>query len=186
MDNGARSYRRFREEGDEAGLAELIHDYKDGLILYLNSLVGNLYDAEDLAEDTFVLLATKRPRDKGKSSFKTWLYTIARNLAIDHLRRRARRPICPLEDGLQMAVDTNDLAHTYLRQERKASLHSAMGTLKSDYRQVLWLLYFEELSYREAANILRRSVHSVETLAYRARQALRAELEKEGFTYEDL
>lgn len=70
MDNGTASYRRFRSEGDENGLVEIIRDYKDGLILYLNSFVGNLHTAERLAEDTFVLLGTKKPKDKGKASLK--------------------------------------------------------------------------------------------------------------------
>ena len=81
MDNGASSYRRFLE-GDDSGLVEIIRDYKDGLIFYLNSLVNNLHIAEELAEDTFVRLGTKKPRDKRKSSFKTWLYTIGRNLVL--------------------------------------------------------------------------------------------------------
>ena len=58
MDNGASSYRRFREEADQSGLAEIIREYRDGLILYLNSFVGNIHTAEELAEDTFVLLGT--------------------------------------------------------------------------------------------------------------------------------
>ncbi len=91
MDNGASSYRRFRDEGDENGLAEIIKNYKDGLILYLNSFVGNIQVAEELAEDTFVLLGTKKPKDKGKGSFKTWLYTIGRNIAIDYLRKNSKR-----------------------------------------------------------------------------------------------
>ena len=49
MDNGASSYRRFREDGDESGLVEIIRDYKDGLILYLNSFVGNIHTAEEIA-----------------------------------------------------------------------------------------------------------------------------------------
>ncbi|MBQ5563953.1 MAG: RNA polymerase subunit sigma-24, partial [Clostridia bacterium] len=73
MDNGASSYRRFRNTGDESALIEIIRDYKDGLILYLSSIVGNIRTAEELAEDTFVLLGTKKPKDKGSSSFKTWL-----------------------------------------------------------------------------------------------------------------
>ena len=66
MDNGASSYRRFRDDGDESGLAEIIRDYKDGLIFYLNSFVDNIIIAEELAEDTFVRLGTRKPKDKGK------------------------------------------------------------------------------------------------------------------------
>ena len=87
MDNGASSYRRFLDNGDVQGLDEIIIEYSDGLILYLTSIVGNVQTAEELTEDTFVLLGTKKPKYKEKSSFKTWLYAIGRNIAIDHLRK---------------------------------------------------------------------------------------------------
>ena len=97
MDKGSIAYRRFLE-GDESGLEQIIVSYKDGLILYLNTLVGNIALAEDLAEDTFVRLFTRRPRDKGTGSFKTWLYTIGRNVAIDYLRHQYRFDQISLED----------------------------------------------------------------------------------------
>ena len=87
MDNGAGSYRRFLA-GDDNAFAEIIREYRDGLILYINSFVSNITEAEDLAEDTFIKLVTKRPRYNGKASFRTWLYTIGRTLALDYLRRR--------------------------------------------------------------------------------------------------
>ena len=70
MDNGASSYRRFLE-GDDDGIVQIIRDYKDGLMLYLNSFVQNIHIAEDLTEDTFVKLIARRPRFSGKSTFKT-------------------------------------------------------------------------------------------------------------------
>ncbi len=68
MDNGASSYRRFLG-GDDSGISEIVGEYKDGLILYLNKYVGNIYTAEELAEDTFFRLITKKPRFSGKSTF---------------------------------------------------------------------------------------------------------------------
>lgn len=85
MDNGASSYRRFLD-GDDKGIEEIVGDFKDGLILYLNTFVNNLYIAEELAEDTFFRLLIKKPRFAGKSSFKSWLYSIGRNGAIDYIR----------------------------------------------------------------------------------------------------
>ena len=69
MDNGASSYRRFCNEGDDSGLVEIIVNYRDGLILYLNSFVGNIHIAEELAEDTFVLLGTKKPSRRRSAAF---------------------------------------------------------------------------------------------------------------------
>ncbi|MBP5379829.1 MAG: RNA polymerase sigma factor [Ruminococcus sp.] len=186
MDNGASSYRRFRDNGDKNGLAEIIHDYKDGLIFYLASIVGNIHTAEDLAEDTFVLLGTKKPKNKEKASFRTWLYTIGRNLAIDHLRHISRHREIPLEEVSELISEEDSLETAYLHEERKIIVHRALRQLKPEYRQVLWLIYFEELSCRETALIMKKSIHNIETLVYRARLSLKSQLEKEGYEYENL
>jgi len=186
MDNGASSYRRFRDFGDESGLVEIIRDYKDGLIFYINSFVCNIYTAEDLAEDTFVLLFIKKPKDNGKASFKTWLYAIGRNLAIDYLRRESKISKVPLESCAELISEEESLESAYIREERKKIVHKALNKLKSEYRQVLWLAYFEEFSNKEIAYIMKKTVHNIETLTYRARKSLKAQLEMEGFIYEEL
>ena len=186
MDNGASSYRRFRDDGDESGLVEIIRDYKDGLILYLNSFVGNIHTAEELAEDTFVLLGIKKPKDKGKGSFRTWLYTIGRNVAIDYLRRNSKRAEISIDECSELVSEEQDLELSYIQEERKITVHRAMRKLKSEYRQILWLIYFEGFSNKEAAAVMKKSVHNVETLVYRARRSLKSQLEMGGFVYEEL
>lgn len=103
MDNGAESYRRF-PDGDEEGLVEIAGDYRDGLILYINSFTGIVSVSEDLAEDTFVRLGIRRPRFSGRSSFRTWLYAIERNTAIDYIRIRSKHETEPI-DGLSGLSD---------------------------------------------------------------------------------
>ena len=186
MDNGASSYRRFRENGDTGGMAELVRTYRDGLILYLDTFVRDIGAAEELAEDVFVLLVVKKPRFKGKSSFKTWLYAIGRNVALDHLRAARRRGETPLESCGELTSDEISLEEAYIREERRITIHRAMKTLSPDQKQILWLLYFERMTAAEAAVVMKRSVHAAETLAYRARQALKAKLLEEGFVYEDI
>ncbi len=186
MDNGASSYRRFRDEGDESGLAEIIRDYRDGLIFYLNGFVNNIQVAEYLAEDTFVLLGTKKPKDKGTGSFKTWLYTIGRNIAINHLKRRARLSEVSLDDCPELISEEENLEILFIKEERKIQLHRALKKLKPEYHQILWLIYFENLTNKEAATVMRKSVHNIETLVYRARKSLKAQLEMEGFVLEEL
>ena len=174
MDKGSIDYRRFLE-GDEDGLAQIITDYKDGLILYLNTLVSNIALAEDLAEDTFVRLFTRQPKDKGTGSFKTWLYTIGRNLAISYLRKTRTQATVPI-DTVEFLQSGDEPLTAYLKEESRLALHQAMENLKPEHKQILWLIYFEELSYKDAAKVMKKSVHSTEMLASRARQALKTQL----------
>ena len=184
MDSGSILYRRYLD-GDDEAMVELIRVYKDGLILYLNGITSNLSLAEELMEDAFFKLAAKKPRFSGKSSFKTWLYTIGRNAALDSMRKSARISDTPVEDRYDIS-DERDIEQDYLREEQKISLHRAMETLSSEYRQVLYLTYFEELSNAEAAAVMKKSRRQIENLLYRAKLALRSKLEKEGFEYEKL
>ena len=185
MDNGAENYRRFLS-GDNSGLVEIIREYKDGLIFYLRGFTDDILQAEELAEETFVRLVTKRSRFNHKCKFKTWLYTIARNIAVDHARRKARYVEITYADCPDIVNEEANLEQAYIRQERSILLRRAIQKLKPEYRQILWLIYFEEFSNREAAVIMKRSTHSVETLVYRAKRALKQQLDEEDFIYEEL
>ena len=185
MDNGAESYRRFLQ-GDDKAFVEIIRDYKDGLILYLNGFVNNILTAEELTEDVFFKLVTKKPRFNEKSSFKTWLYTIGRNTAVDYLRRNSKQKEVSAEEIREIEDERLSLEQSYIKQERLLLIHRTLEKLKPEYKQVLWLVYFEDFSQKETAKIMKKSVHSIETLVYRARLALKAELEKGGFIYEDI
>ena len=77
MDNGASSYRRFIS-GDKNGLGDIVREYSDGMILYINSVVQNICIAEEIMEEVFVEIALKKPKYSGKSSFKTWLFPMNR------------------------------------------------------------------------------------------------------------
>ena len=181
MDQATLSYQRFLK-GDESALVELIRDYRDGLMLYLNGIVSDLSVAEELTEDTFLKLVLKKPRFSAKSGFKTWLYTIGRNLALDYLRRRKNAPMEELTDYL---ADGTDLERDYIQHHHLQAVHTAMKTLKPEYRQVLWLIYFEDFRCAEVARIMKKSTHNIEVLVSRARSALKNQLMKEGFEYEN-
>ena len=171
--------------GNQAVLTDIIRDYRDGLLLYLNGIVQNVTIAEELTEEVFVKLVMKRPRFSADSSFKTWLYAIGRNLAISYQRRQKHIHI-PLENCPELTDDEKNLERQYIQKEQYMILRNAMKGLKLEYRQVLWLIYFEGFSQKETARIMGKSVHNVETLVYRARQALKAKLLEEGFEYEIL
>ena len=184
MDNGASSYRRFRDNGDITGFDEIVMNYSDGLMLYLTSIVGNIWTAEELAEETFFLLGTKKPKFKEKCSFKTWLYTIGRNIAFNYLKKKAKQPSVPIENTPELISDEEAVEDAYIQKEQQIAIHRAMRKLKPEYQQVLWLIYFEELSTKEAAMIMTKSVRSTESILYRAKKSLKTQLEMEGIDYE--
>ena len=171
--------------GDNSALAQIIRLYKDGLILYLNGYVKNIATAEELTEDTFVKLVIRRPSFFGHASFKTWLYAVARNVALDYIRVSKRREVS-LDECPEIFDEEQDLEQTYIRQEDRILIHRALKKLKQEYRDVLWLIYFEGFTHKEVARILRKTTHNVETMAYRARQVLKIKLLEEGYVYEKL
>ena len=185
MDNGVSSYRRFLD-GDDEGLAEIVGDYKDGLILYLSGYVNNIYIAEELTEDTFFRLITKKPKFSGKSSFKSWLYAIGRNTAIDYIRHNSKLINFPIEDMESYLSDEQSLEQSYIKEERKIAVHRALRKVALDYRHILWLVYFEGFSNKEAAIALNKNERQIRNLLYRAKQSLKSELDKEGFIYDEL
>lgn len=185
MDNGARCYRRFLD-GDESGIVEIIRDYKDGLILYLNGFTKDVHTAEDLMEETFVKLVVKKPKFSEKYSFKTWLYTVARNVAIDHLRHNSKNAEITAEELQSILSDEESLEQSYIHKERNIIIHRAMNRLKPEYRQVLYLSFFEDFSNAQIAVVMKKSKRQIENLNYRAKAALRSEFEKEGFDSEGL
>lgn len=185
MDNGANSYRRFLD-GDDAGLTQLVSEYKDGLILYLNGYVNNIFLAEELAEDTFFRLITKKPRYAGKSAFKSWLYAIGRNVAVDYIRHHSKVLYMSVADMEKHLCEIQSVEDAYIREERKVAVHRALFGLPPDYRAILWLVFFENFSNKEVAVILKKSDRQIKNLLYRAKQSLKLKLEKEDFVYEEL
>lgn len=185
MDIGAISYQRFLE-GNDDGIVEIIRVYKDGLILFLNRYVQNIHIAEELAEETFFKLVTKKPRFKQKHSFKTWLYTIGRNVAINHVKRSAKMGSLPDEELILIKSDEESLEQSYIREERKIAVHRALTRIKAEYGQTIYLKFFEDMDNTEIAGVMKKNKRQIENMLYQAKQALKVELEKEGIEYEGL
>lgn len=183
MDNTA--YLRYLA-GDDSAFEEIVTEYRDGLMLYICSFVGDIHLAEEVCEDVLVKLAVRRPRFRENASFKTWLYTVGRNEALSHLRRVARRREMPLEAAADAVYERENLERKVLLDEQRAAVHSALLLLKADYRDVLSLVYIEGFSNKEAARIMHKSGRQIENLLYRAKRALKNTLNKEGFVYEEL
>lgn len=185
-------YDRFLAERDENNLRILLERHNEKLLLFLYGYVGNYADAEELALDVFAEVAAGRTIFAGRSSFKTWLFSIGKKMALQHLRRRKPQleqmelPNTESERGhLQMEQPSAEPEMGILQMERNRELYNALEQLSPDYRQTLLLLYFEQMSCEEAARVMGKSRRQVYHLAERGRAALRNVLEKMGLGYED-
>lgn len=184
MGNDADRYRRFLD-GDDNGLREIIDIYYNGLTLYINGIVKDPSETEDIVQETFVRLAVKKPNFSPDRSFKTWLFTIARNIAYNYLKRyRSRLSDQPVDDMI-ILTDGTDVEKEYLKTQRNIDLHKAMKQLNPDYFQVLYLMYFEDLDTEGIAEVMHRSRRQIGDLIYRSKKSLRSILEKAGFQNED-
>ena len=185
MDTGAESYCRFLN-GDDNGITEIIRDYKDGLMLFLNRYVNNIHIAEELTEDTFFKLVTKKPRFTQNNSFKTWLYTIGRNVVLNYIKHNRNIVKASFEELKNPCADEEYAERSYLRKEQNLQLSSILAKIGSNYATVLHLKYFEDMSNKQIAEVLKKNKRQVENMLYQAKKALKTELEKEGFIYENL
>lgn len=168
--------------GDEKAAEPLVEKYGDALTLYINGYVKDMHEAEDLMIEAFSRLFAKARPISGDGSFKAYLYKTARNLALRH-KQKHRILFLHLED-LEFEPQSEALADTDLyRDERRKALTKALDTLKAEYREALYLVYFEEMSYRSAAAVMGKNEQQVTNLVYRGKQSLKTILEKEGFQY---
>lgn len=170
-------YSRFLADGNREDLRVLLERHKESLILFLNGYVRNMEDAEELMLDAYALAAAGTAVFSGKSSFKTWLFSIGKRMALTRLKK-ARR-LSTVDGAIDAVAPPPDLQ--ILEDERNRQLYLALSRLKDEYRQVLTLLYFEEMSREEIGAVLGKTRKQVYNLADRGRKALREELERMGF-----
>ena len=172
-------YRRYLD-GDEKSVDELMNRYETALILYITGYLHDVHEAEDLMIEVFSYLLTKRPyiRDGG---LRAYLYKAARHMALRH--KSKRRTVFSLEDLAQEPEGEMLIEEVIKNRERSQILHLCMGKLHTDYREALYLTYFEGLSYEETAEVMKKNVKQITNMVYRGKQRLRELLEKEGITH---
>jgi RNA polymerase sigma-70 factor (ECF subfamily) len=179
--SGEELYRLFRDGDDEAftGLVEL---YQDGLAHFINRIVNDKHEAEHLTIETFAKLAVGGGAFAGKSSLKTYLYTIGKNLALHTVKMRGREQHISYDEVVGVLEGGEDAPDVHVeREERSQMLHQTMSLLSDDHRAVLALLYFEGMSYVQAGRAMKKSEKQIKHLAYRAKQALKKRLEKSNY-----
>lgn len=174
MENGDAG--RRLDPRDPNDLEQLLKLYRPGLIFFIQRFVGDPETAEDLAIDSFLELLVHPLRYNGRSSIKTYLFMIGRSKALNYIKRRARFSPEPIPEDYPS--DTS-LEEQFLADERRKALHKALNTLPEEMRTAIHLVYFEELTYRQTAQVMKKTEKQVDNLIYRAKNALRTQLGKD-------
>ncbi|MCH5279740.1 MAG: RNA polymerase sigma factor [Christensenellaceae bacterium] len=184
MDNGASSYRRYLD-GDESAFVEVQKLYFDNLTFFINRYVKDLAAAEDIAIDTMVDLIVHRYRYNFKTSLKTYLFSIGRHKAIDYLRHHRKTTFVDLSEADGFGIGSSDAEHdmleeTVLADERRRIVNAALDKLPENMRIAVHLVYFEGLTYADAARVMKKNRKQIDNLLYRAKAELRSIIGKEG------
>lgn len=164
---------------DQQILDDLMNALFFKLIFFIDSYVHDIHTAEDIAIDIFADLVIHPHRYNGKSSIKSYLFMRARNRAIDHLRHKKVLSFTALEEALELS-DDKSLEDLVLTDERKRAVHQALAKLPEAMRTAVHLVYFEDMTYDEAARVMKKSRKQVDNLLYRAKNELRVLLREEG------
>src|ERR1700736_176326 len=171
-----------------AFLQELVGRYQYRLVRYLIYLLGRRDEVDDLVQETWLRVLERGSSYDGRSRFEPWLFTIARNLAIDHMRKGRIFSLDSNDDGEQdTAVQTpasNAPSPFTLaaRTEDAERLAGSLETLEPIYREALVLRFQEELSLQEISGVVGAPVATVASRIYRGLRTLRSQLE--GGTHE--
>jgi RNA polymerase sigma-70 factor (ECF subfamily) len=178
---------RVRDD-DPTAFPNLVEIYQSRLVGVLNHLLGNMEEAEDLAQEVFLRVYRNRKKYTPTAKFSTWLFTIANNLALNALRNRQRRPLVPLEvhdsgplgprPQEQLVQDRNQSPSHFLNHRELAErIRNALESLNERQKMAVVLNKFEDMGYAEIAEVMGLTTKAVKSLLSRARCRLREVLQ---------
>jgi len=162
--------------GHHEQYADLVQRYQEPLIHFLRRTLGAEADVFDCAQDAFLAAYCNLNRYSEEHPFRAWLYAIARNKALDLLRKRSREVALILDENL---VDQQPRPEeVWLEKEQASMLSEVLNELPEHYAQALYLRYQQELSYEEIALVLQVPMSRVKSYLHRGKEKLRQRLER--------
>jgi RNA polymerase sigma-70 factor, ECF subfamily len=177
-------------DGDEGALRELIEKHQGAVYGTITKMLGDPVEAQDLAQQTFLRVYRAAGSYRATAQFKTWIFTIVRNLVFNEHRRRSRAHLVPLHPpeseantpGGAAHLDPPDLANktpgeAALQKEMLRKIDEAILALPEQQRLAIVLRRYDEFSYEQIAEILKTSVPATKSLLFRARETLRVALQ---------
>lgn len=174
------------KQGDMAAFEELVEKYKQPVINLIYRTLSDATEAEDLAQHVFLQVFKSAHRYRVSARFSTWLYTIARNLCLNEIRRRSRHPAESLDlthpehddQPLRQHEDTKTFSapDLLLHDELSRKIEEALADLPENQRTAILLFRENEMSYEEIAEVLGCSLSATKSLIHRGRETLKQKL----------
>ncbi len=176
--------------GREEGFEELVRRYQRPIVAYVYRMVGDYDAALDLTQEVFIKVYGSLERYRPEFKFSTWIYRIAHNAAIDHLRRQGSMRTEDLEVEAEggrtyekpLASNAPTPEQESERRERRAEIEEVVQALAPAYRELIVLRHAHDLSYDEIAEVTGLPLGTVKNRIFRAREAMRTHLVERGIT----
>jgi RNA polymerase sigma-70 factor, ECF subfamily len=175
-------------QGDRAAFGQLVNEYKDKIYNYVARMLNDPYEAEDVTQEAFLRAYKSLPRFRGASSFHTWLYRIASNLAIDVVRKRKRQdPTFSLDEPLEsddgdyereLPDETGGPEDRTSTRETRVAVRRAIMDLPEKLRDVMILYELQGETYEDIADILDVPLGTVKSRLFNARNRLKDSLQE--------
>jgi RNA polymerase sigma-70 factor (ECF subfamily) len=174
--------------GDQSAFDYLVQKYRRPMISFMYRMARNAAAAEDLAQEVFLRVYRSREKYEASAKFSTWLYRIASNLAVNHARdTRHQRPENTVsldepdqESGLTMDLPDNSLTaeESIVRRERLAAIRQRVEALPERQKMALIMHKYQQMDYRQIAEVLKLSESAIKSLLFRAYETLRVQLKE--------
>jgi RNA polymerase sigma-70 factor, ECF subfamily len=172
--------------GHEGSFEELVRRYQRPISAYVYRMVGDYESALDLTQEIFIKVYGSLARYRSEFKFSTWIYKIAHNCAIDHLRRnsgRERSLVCGTEgDQYDLPIESGRLSpeQESERRERRIEIETVVRTLPAAYRELIILRHSQDMTYEEIVEVTGLPLGTVKNRLFRARELMRQQFLERG------
>jgi RNA polymerase sigma-70 factor, ECF subfamily len=174
--------------GFDGSFEELVRRYQRPISAYVYRMVGNYESALDLTQEIFIKVYNSLKRYRSEFKFSTWIYKIAHNAAVDHLRRNSTREqslVAGIDgDTFDLPIESARLSpeQESERKERRGEIEAVVRTLPSNYRELIILRHSQDLSYEEIVEVTGLPLGTVKNRLFRAREMMRQQFVDKGIT----
>jgi RNA polymerase sigma-70 factor (ECF subfamily) len=174
--------------GLDGSFEELVRRYQRPISAYVYRMVGNYESALDLTQEIFIKVYNSLRRYRPEFKFSTWIYKIAHNSAVDHLRRTSTREQSLISgtdgDSFELPLESSRLTpeQESEQKERRIEIESVVRTLPSNYRELIILRHSQDLTYEEIVEVTGLPLGTVKNRLFRAREMMRQQFLEKGIT----